>query len=321
LSTNGKRTVVALGGHAIAPSEHAADIPAQFAQSRKTAVHIADLIQLGHHILLTHGNGPQVGQILRRVEIASKEVYPIDLGLCVADTQAGMGYMISQCLSNELRKRGVQQECCCIVTSVLVDKNDPAFQNPTKPIGPYLNEAEAKKHAENEGWRVIEVPGRGFRRVVPSPKPIEILELPSILAMYEAGHTVIACGGGGIPVIRQDDGKIDGVEAVIDKDATAALLAAHIAAERLAILTDTPCAFLNYGKPDQEPLRRVSVSRAAELLKAGHFPAGSMGPKVQGSIDFLRRTTAAEPLALITSPEELVAAIDGETGTVVERDA
>ncbi|MCP4250192.1 MAG: carbamate kinase [bacterium] len=315
------RIVVALGGNAICPAGSEGSIPQQFAQTRVTVRHLADLMDRGHRVLVTHGNGPQVGNILRRVEIASSQVYPVDLGLCVADTQAGMGYMICQSMINEFRKRGQERQACTIVTTVLVDPNDPAFADPTKPIGPFLTPDEAQRHQRDDGWQMVEVPGRGMRRVVPSPKPLRIQELDVIQRLYEAGLGVVAVGGGGIPVIDRPDGGNEGVEAVIDKDLSAAILATAIDADLLAILTDQPGVFQDFGKPTQKALDRLTVSEARRRFEAGEFPAGSMGPKIEAAINFVTGSTQSQPRALITSCDRIVDALDDGRGTWVVPDS
>ena len=318
MSERGLRTVVALGGNALCPAGAAADIPHQFERTRQTVRHLVDLAERGHHLLITHGNGPQVGNILRRVEIASTEVYPIDLGLCVADSQAGMGYMICQCLTNEFRNRGQERQACTIVTTVLVDAGDPAFANPSKPIGPYLSEEEARRHSQNDGWHIVEVPGRGPRRVVPSPKPLRIKEVGLIRQLYESGQLVVAVGGGGIPVVDRPGWGYEGVEAVIDKDLSAAVLAREIQADLLAILTDEQCAYADFGKSTQRRLERLTVSEAGQLLAAGQFPAGSMGPKIQAAINFVQDSPGSQ--ALITSCDAVVDAVAGRGGTWIVSD-
>ena len=310
--------MLALGGNAI--SSGTGDIPSQFAQSRTTARYIADLLGAGHHVLLTHGNGPQVGNTLRRVELSRHEVYPIDLGLCVADTQAGMGYMICQCIRNEMHTRGLAAAACTVITTVVVDPEDPAFANPTKPIGQFYDEATARQRGEAEGWHIIEVPGKGFRRVVPSPAPCEIAELELIHHLFDEGRVVVCCGGGGIPVVRRPDGTTNGVEAVIDKDMTSARLAVGAEADTLAILTDVEQACLDFGKPTQRPLGRVTIAEAKGHLEAGQFPAGSMGPKMRACIDFLVSSPLPNARALITSVEKIGEALVGRTGTHIVRD-
>jgi carbamate kinase len=318
----GKRMVIALGGNAITLPAEEGNVAQQFAHTRETVRVIADLVCAGYHIAITHGNGPQVGNILRRVEIAAEhDVYPIPLALCVADTQGGMGYMIEQCLENELFKRGLHRKCATVITTVLVDEADPAFSKPTKPIGVFYREDEAQRHRQRDGWNMVEIPRRGWRRVVPSPAPLEIIEIGLIRKLVQVGEMVVCCGGGGIPVAREHDGSLHGVEAVIDKDATAALLAATLDVDCLAILTNVRQVFAAYGTPEETPLPRMTVSEARRRLENNEFPAGSMGPKIQAAVDFLERSRQPNPSVLITDPASLTRAIAGEDGTWIRRDA
>ena len=310
-----RKIVVALGGNAISSGDGSGDIASQFAQSRVTAKYIGDLLAGGHHLLLVHGNGPQVGMVLRRVELSRHEVYPIDLGLCVADTQAGMGYMICQCIRNEMLKRGSRARACTIVTTVMVDREDEAFSNPTKPIGQFYKLDDIQDRIDNEGWQVVHVPNKGVRRVVPSPKPQRIHELELIHHLFDEGRVVVCCGGGGIPVVETEDGLREGVEAVIDKDLTASLLAIGTDADTLAILTDVDKVCLNYGKPDEKPLDVMTVSQARQYLEAGEFPAGSMGPKIQACINYVEGSNCRNAEALITSIKGCTDALAGLTGT------
>ncbi len=321
MNTDSKaRIVVALGGNAISSGKHSGNITEQFAQSRVTARFIANLICAGHRLIITHGNGPQVGMVLRRVELSRHEVYPIDLGLCVADTQAGMGYMICQCIANEMERRGRPIIASTIVTTVLVDADDEAFRRPTKPIGQFYDRETAEHRVAAEGWNVIEVPGKGFRRVVPSPRPRKIQELDLIRKLFDDGQTIVCCGGGGIPVVRRPAGGVEGVEAVIDKDLTAALLAVGTEADTLAILTDVERVSVDYGKPTERFLDTLTVSQAREYLAAGQFPEGSMGPKVRACIHFVENSPLGSPTAIITSIEGSEAALAGRTGTRLTRD-
>ncbi len=314
------RIVVALGGNALCEPGTEGNIAQQFARTRATAVHLADLVDSGHRLLITHGNGPQVGNILRRVEIASREVYPIDLGLCVADTQSSMGYMICQCLVNEFRKRGANRNAFTIVTRVVVDAQDPAFAHPTKPIGPYLSQEEAERHSREDGWHLVPVPGRGMRRVVPSPEPRTIEEMDLLKKLYDQGELLVACGGGGIPVIDRPGWGYEGVEAVIDKDLSAAMLAVGIEADLLAILTEVPQVYVDFNKPTQRALDRLTVSEARRLLAEDQFPPGSMGPKIQAGINFLEQSANPGAQALITSCLAVNGALAGKTGTWLVRD-
>lgn len=314
-----RRIVVALGGNAISPPGRENDIAAQFAHTRETAVQLVDILADGHRLIITHGNGPQVGKILRRVEIAAHEVYPIDLGLCVADSQAGMGYMICQCLTNELLKRKLNARACTLVTTVLVDANDPALDNPAKPIGSFHSPEKARVHQDRDGWIMKEFPGRGFRRVVPSPRPLAIQELPQIKCLFDAGELIVAVGGGGIPVVRRPDATLEGIEAVIDKDLSAALLAVGLDADTLAIVTNVDQVCLNFGQQDETPLQRLTLAQARKHLADGQFPPGSMGPKIEAAINFLQASPHPDPSVIVVSIEGLGRALAGQTGTRVMR--
>ncbi len=316
-----KRMVIALGGNAISAPNEEGNVAQQFAHTGETVRAVADLVCAGHHIVLTHGNGPQVGNILRRVEIAAEhDVYPIPLTLCVADTQGGMGYMIEQCLENELMRRGVARPCATVITTVRVDEADPAFAEPSKPIGVFYREDEARRHIERDGWRMVNVPGRGWRRVVPSPAPIEIIEIGLIRKLASGGDIVICCGGGGIAVARQPDGSLHGVEAVIDKDLTAALLATTLGMDWLVILTNVPRVCTGYGTPAERPVPCMTLAEARQRLAAGEFPPGSMGPKIEAAIAFLEKSRRPDPRILITDPADLAAAIAGDAGTWIVRE-
>jgi carbamate kinase len=254
------------------------------------------------------------------VEIASRTVYPIDLGLAVADTQGGMGYMIAQTLQNELHRRRVDRACATLVTCVLVDQDDPAFDHPTKPIGPFMEESAAKEHQAKDGWSIIEDAGRGFRRVVPSPVPLRIIEADVLRELVQAGHLLVAGGGGGIPVMENADGELHGVEAVIDKDLTSALLAADVNADVLAIITGVECVYVNYGQPNQSPLRRADAKQLAAYIAQDQFAEGSMLPKIRAAVDFLRRTRQPGARVIITDWSDLPAALEGRAGTTIVLD-
>jgi carbamate kinase len=308
------RLVIALGGNAITLPSEEGNIGQQFAHTRASMRPIADLIQAGHRVVLTHGNGPQVGNILRRSEIAAEHnVYPIPLELCVADTQGGMGYMISQCLQNELLARGIDRRCATVITTVLVDPRDPEFRGPTKPIGIWYADHEAQLHIEQRRWHMEHFAGRGWRRVVASPAPLEIVELELIRRLTDAGDLVVCCGGGGIGVARSAAGEYRGVEAVIDKDRTAALLAAALGVDVLVILTGVSQVCVNFGKPDQRPLGDLALDEARRLLAEGHFPRGSMGPKIEAAIEFLSRHSSGS--VVITDSDSVGAALEGRAGT------
>ncbi len=307
-----KVAVVAIGGNSLIKDKEHQTVPDQFATTRETCVHIASMIEQGWDVVITHGNGPQVGFVLLRSELASHVLHTVPLDSCGADTQGSIGYMIQQSLYNEFLKRGMKKRAVTVVTQVVVDKDDPAFQNPTKPIGPFYTEEEAKRLAAERGWTVKDDAGRGWRRVVPSPIPREIVEQEAIKALIEQGFVVIGVGGGGIPVVRQEDGSLRGVEAVIDKDYASSLLASGIGADLFLISTAVEKVALNYGQPNQVWLDRMTVAEAKRYLSEGHFPPGSMGPKIKAIIQFLEKGGKE---ALITSPENIERALAGETGT------
>jgi carbamate kinase len=272
------------------------------------------MIQEGWDVVITSGNGPQVGFILRRSEISRKELHEVPLDYCGADTQGAIGYMIQRALYNEFQKRKVTKPVSTVVTLVRVDTDDQAFKNPDKPIGSFLEEQEAKTRAQTEGWAIKEDAGRGWRRVVPSPIPKEIIELPIIKDLIAQGVIVYAVGGGGIPVIRKPNGDLEGVAAVIDKDRASALLASGLNADVLIISTAVEKAYLNFGKPNQKALDKMNVTEAQGYIKDGHFAAGSMLPKIEACIDFIKK---GGQLAIITDPPNITKALRGETGTRV----
>ncbi len=308
-----KTAVVAIGGNSLIKDKDHQTVPDQFAATRETCIHIADMIEQDWEVVITHGNGPQVGFILMRSELASHVLHTVPLDSCGADTQGAIGYMIQQSLRNEFQKRGIQKPVATVVTQVVVDKDDTAFENPTKPIGPFYDEARAKKYQDEEGWHIMEDAGRGWRRVVPSPIPLRIVEQEAIKALIDHGFVVIGVGGGGIPVVEKD-GSLRGAEAVIDKDYASGLLATGINADLFLISTAVEKVALNYGKPNQVNLDRMTLSEAKNYLQEGHFPPGSMGPKIKAVIKFLEEGGKE---ALITSPENLARALRGETGTKI----
>ena len=313
--------VVALGGNAVSPPGQEGNIPQQYASTRRAVQPLANLLLAGRRLAITHGNGPQVGNVMRRVEIAAQHhVYPLPLDTVVADTQAGMGYMIGQCLMNELASRGRPRVCSTIITTVCVDGDDPAFANPTKPVGPVLTREQAGQHASRDGWKVVQDAAGGWRRVVPSPWPREIVEMATIARLVEMGETVIAAGGGGIPVVRDAQGRYSGVEAVIDKDRTSALLAVGIGADVLAFVTGVAYVHRGFGTPDASPIERLTVRQARAMLEAGQFSAGSMGPKIEAAVEFIERSGRADAQAVITSCEQVEAALGGVGGTRVVRE-
>lgn len=307
-----KTAVIAIGGNALIKGKQHQTVPDQFATAAETCAHIADIVQQGWRVVITHGNGPQVGFILLRSELASHVLHTVPLDSCGADTQGALGYMIQQLLGNRFRKAGVDVPVTTVVTQVIVERDDPAFQNPTKPIGPFYDEEKARVQEREQGWAIVEDSGRGWRRVVPSPIPREIVELRAIKALLQGGFVVIGVGGGGIPVVRDGNGDLHGVEAVIDKDYASSLLASDIDADLFLISTAVDKVYLNYGQPDQVPLDHMTVDEAKRYLEEGHFPLGSMGPKIEAVIQFLE---GGGKEALITSPENLARALREESGT------
>jgi carbamate kinase len=307
-----KTAVIAIGGNSLIKDKEHQTVRDQFASTDETCVHIAEIIKQGWRVVITHGNGPQVGFILLRSELASNVLHTVPLDSCGADTQGALGYMIQQLLGNRLSQANSDVPVVTVVTQVIVDADDPAFENPTKPIGPFYDEAKARHYEREEGWAVTEDAGRGWRRVVASPIPREIVELGAIRTLLQTGFIVVGVGGGGIPVVRDEQGRLRGVEAVIDKDYASSLLAAGLEADLFLISTAVDKVYLNYGKPDQEALDHLTVEEARRYLSEGHFPAGSMGPKIKAVIQFLEQGGSE---ALITSPQNLARALRGETGT------
>ncbi|HEX9596503.1 MAG TPA: carbamate kinase [Anaerolineales bacterium] len=306
-----KIAVVAVGGNALIKDAKRQSVPDQFAAAKETMGYIAAMIAEGWDVVVTHGNGPQVGFILRRSELALHELHPVPLDYCGADTQGAIGYMFQQSLRNEFKRRGMQKHAVTVVTQCLVDGEDPAFKNPTKPIGSFLDEAAAKIRIA-EGKHFIEDAGRGWREVVASPQPKEIIEAPAIKRLIESDFTVIGVGGGGIPVIEDKDGDLVGTAAVIDKDFASALLASEIDAELLLISTAVEKVAINFNKPDQRNLDKMTIAEAERFIQEGHFAKGSMLPKIQAAIGFLK---AGGQKALITDPPSITRALAGETGT------
>ncbi len=312
-----KLAVVAIGGNSLIKDEAHRTVPDQFNAVRETAVHIADMIEQGWNVVITHGNGPQVGFILLRAEYSRKVLHPVPLDSCGADTQGAIGYMIQQALHNEFVRRDIQRQCVTVVTQVLVDRNDPALHNPSKPIGSFYKEEEAREKMEKEGWIMVEDAGRGWRRVVASPQPQEIIERAAIDTLIKNGFIVVAVGGGGIPVVSDEAGNLSGVEGVIDKDLASSLLATQLEADLLLISTAVEKVALNFKKPDQRDLDRITLSEAKRYYAEGQFAKGSMGPKVLAVINYLERGGKA---ALITMPETIGKALVGETGTWIVPD-
>jgi len=312
---NKKVAVVAIGGNSLIKDKNHQTVEDQYRAAKETTFHIADMIEQGWDVAIGHGNGPQVGFILRRSEIAAKVegMHEIPLDVCGADSQGAIGYALQQTLQNELFKRGIKKAVATLVTQVLVDINDPAFKNPSKPIGGFMDEAEAKRREKTLGWSVVEDSGRGWRRVVASPLPKEVVELESIETLIKTGAVVITVGGGGIPVIDKGEGEYAGTAAVIDKDFASSLLARLIKADLLLISTAVERVALNFGKPEEKWLDKMTLADARKYLAEGsHFAKGSMAPKIQAIIWFLE---AGGKQALITNPENIGRALKGETGT------
>ena len=312
-----KVAVIAIGGNFLVKDKAHQSIEDQIQAVNETCMHIADMIQQGWTVAIGHGNGPQVGFVLRRSELAHQVegIHEVPLDVCGADTQGATGYMLQQSLYNEFLKRGIDKKAATVVTQVEVDRSDPAFQNPTKPIGSFMEEAQAVEKREKESWSVVEDAGRGWRRVVPSPLPIRVVEETAVKALINLGMCVITVGGGGIPVVADVSGKLQGIAAVIDKDFASSLLANAIGAELLIISTAVEKVALNFGKQDQQWIDRMTVAEAKAYLAEGtHFAKGSMAPKIQACIWFIER---GGKKAIITDPDNIGRALAGETGTTI----
>jgi len=312
-----KLAVIAIGGNSLIKDESHKTVEDQYLAAKETSIHIADMLEAGWDVAIGHGNGPQVGFILRRSEIAAKVegMHEVPLEVCGADSQGAIGYALQQTLQNELNRRKIKKSVATVVTQVAVDANDKAFKEPSKPIGSFMDEAEAKRREKDLGWSVKEDAGRGWRRVVASPLPSEVVEIEAVEALIKAGTVVITVGGGGIPVIRKPDGELQGVAAVIDKDFASSLLARLIHADLLLISTAVEKVAINFGKPEQKWLDKMTLAEAKAYLAEGtHFAKGSMAPKIQAVIWFLEN---GGKQALITNPENIGRAIKGETGTLI----
>ena len=310
--TKKKIIVVALGGNALIQDGEKGTIQEQFANTQKSIEGIIYCIKKGFEVVITHGNGPQVGSMLLMVELSHGIVPELPLGVCVADTEGTIGYMIQQTLTNRLQKEHIKKCVVTILTQVVVDKDDSASKNPTKPIGPFFTEEEAKKYISERGWKMIEDSHRGYRRVVASPVPLKIVEDESVKRLLECGEIVIAAGGGGIPVISKEDGALEGVDVVIDKDLASSVLALNIKANYLMMLTGVDKVYVNFGEPNQRPLDTITIKEAEEYLAEGQFPAGSMGPKIQAAINFLK---GGGDTVYITAIDKAKEAIAGKAGT------
>ena len=310
-----KLAVVAVGGNALIQQKGRESLSEQYAAACLTMPHVVDMVQNGWRVIVTHGNGPQVGFILRRSELSAHELHSIPLDYCGSNTQGSIGYMFQTALRNEFKRRGMPNPAATVVTETLVDRNDPAFKNPSKPIGSFMDEQTALQHRDADGWSVMEDAGRGWRRVVASPRPVHIVQQDAIMSLVNAGFTVVGVGGGGIPVIENENGEIEGVEAVIDKDLASALFASSINADLFLISTGVEKVAINFNKPDVQWLDRLSVEEAKKYLAAGQFGKGSMEPKIKAVLDFLE---CGGKKALITNPENMLRALHGETGTHFE---
>jgi carbamate kinase len=309
-----RSAVIAIGGNSLIREGQRGTIAEQFENARATARQAGALVAAGWRVVVTHGNGPQVGFILLRSELMTDEapVPRLSLDMCVADSQGGLGYIIGNSLLSELGRRGLPNRVTCLLTQTVVDASDPAFQRPSKPIGPFFTADEARIHQARDRWVMVEDGGRGYRRVVASPRPLRIVEAGAIRALLDSGFVVIACGGGGIPVTEEAAGVYRGVEAVVDKDLASALLALTLGLPVLLLSTGVEKVAIHYKRPDQVDLDRITVGEARRYLAAGEFPPGSMGPKMQAAVEFLERGGRE---VIITSPEHLEAAVLGETGT------
>ena len=307
--------LVSLGGNAILKHGQKGTVEEQAVNVQNTAKHLAALLRRGERIAITHGNGPQVGNILLQNEISKETLPPMPLDVCGAESQGMIGYMLQRALRSELDSGGPKVPVTTIVSQTLVDSQDPAFKNPTKPVGAFYSAKKAEQLRESKGWHMISDSGRGYRRVVPSPTPLDIVEKETIMRLFETGTVVISVGGGGVPVTREKNGKLQGVEAVLDKDRTAALLAKTLGVETLLILTDVEKVFINYGKPDQRALERMTVQECRKYLSEGQFPEGSMGPKVESAVRFLSGSSGRR--VVIASLEMAEEALKGTAGTTI----
>ena len=314
-----KVAVIAIGGNSLIKDKAHQSVQEQYFAADETAKHIVEMIKEGWDVVIGHGNGPQVGFLLQKAEIAEKvaNLSMAPLEVCGAQSQGQIGYQLVQCLQNEMKRAGVNKAAACVIEQTVVSKEDPAFQNPSKPIGGFMTEEEAKIKERDLGWNVVEDAGRGWRRVVPSPLPQRIVELDAIKALIDAGIIVVSIGGGGIPVIETEDGKLQGIAAVIDKDFGNSLLAQNLNADMLVISTAVEKVAINFGTPEQKWLDHLTLAEAKQYMAEGvHFKKGSMAPKIQAIINFLE---AGGKEALITNPENILRAIHGETGTRITK--
>jgi carbamate kinase len=307
-------TIIAIGGNALIMRGERGTVTEQMGHASACMAHVAGMVSRGEPVVITHGNGPIVGNIVIQMECAGNTVPPMPLFIADADSEGGIGFMLQQSLYNHLVRHMRGAEVVSVVTQVVVEASDPAFANPTKPIGPFYTEPESNKLAAERGWKLAQDAGRGWRRVVASPKPLRIVEAAAIRRIAESGIVVIAAGGGGVPVVQDDDGTLHGVDAVVDKDRASAVLAREIGAKRMIILTSVDSVYLDYGRQGERRIERMGVDEAIMQLAAGQFPPGSMGPKVEASIGFLNDGGKE---VIITSPEKLEDALDGKSGTLI----
>jgi carbamate kinase len=308
-----KTAVIAIGGNSLIKNAQHQTVRDQYLAAHETTTHVVSMVAQGWNVIVSHGNGPQVGFVLRRSELAAHELHEVPLDVCGADTQGAIGYALAQNLQNEMRRRGVKRQVAALVTQCEVSREDPAFVGPSKPIGSFMTEADAKRRQAEDGWAVIEDANRGWRRVVASPRPLRIVELESIKALVDAGVVVVAVGGGGIPVARNDAGDLEGVAAVIDKDLASSLLAQRLGADLFLIATAVEKVALCFGTPAQRWVDKLSLAQARHYLsEGGHFAKGSMAPKIQAVIEYLEQGVGE---ALITDPEHIEQALQGLTGT------
>lgn len=309
---NRKIALIAFGGNALLPEDQRGLQEEQMRNAQRAARLMVHIIHKGYELIIVHGNGPQVGNLLIQMEEAANKVPPFSLEICDAMTEGSMGFMLEKAIINELRTRSIDKQVATLVTQVIVDREDPAFQNPTKPIGPFFARHRAQFLAREKKWKMIEDAGRGYRQVVPSPKPIDVVSKWVIRDLIQDGRIVVAAGGGGIPVIIDGRGLFKGIEAVIDKDYVASLIAREVKADLFINLTNVDQVYLDYGTPDERPVEVMTITQARECLSQGQFPSGSMGPKIEAAIDYIE---AGGEEALITSARHLKAALIGRSGT------
>jgi carbamate kinase len=312
MSVKRRLALIAFGGNALLPENQRGIQEEQMKNAEKAAQLMVHIVRKGYELIIVHGNGPQVGNLLIQMEEAITKVPPYSLDLCDAMTEGSMGFMLERAITNELRRHSIDKEVITLVTQVLVDRNDSAFENPTKPVGPFYTRYRAQQLAREKKWTVVEDAGRGYRKVVPSPKPIDVVAKWIIRDLVQAGRIVVAAGGGGIPVILNNRGFFEGVEAVIDKDYAASLIAREVKVDLFIILTGIEKVYLRFGRPDQQEAPVLTVDEAQKHLEEGQFPPGSMGPKIQAAIDYIK---AGGKEVLITKASHLKAALLGRAGT------